>query len=71
MNIEEYQYLWTTEKDDWVLVMTEFGYGIVNKKTQMALAVSSDELDEALVQHMLKEGNKTYDDILKAYADVN
>ena len=31
MNIDEYAYLWTTKKDEYVLVNTEYGYGIVNK----------------------------------------
>ena len=37
MNLSEYEYLWTTEKDDWVLVNTTFGYGIVNKTAQVVL----------------------------------
>ena len=32
MNIDEYSYIWTTEKEEWVLVNTEFGYAIINKK---------------------------------------
>ncbi len=31
MNIDEFSFLWTSEKDVYVLVNTEFGYGIVNK----------------------------------------
>ena len=38
MNLSEYKYLWTTEKDDWVLVNTTFGYGIVNKTEQVVLS---------------------------------
>lgn len=34
MNIEEYSYLWTTKKDEFVLVNTEYGFGIVNKKSK-------------------------------------
>ena len=31
MNIDEYSYLWTDKKEEFVLVnTTEFGYGIVN-----------------------------------------
>ena len=69
MCIEDYNYLWTTEKDSWVLVNTEYGYAIVNKKDQKALLVSNEELADALVEKMLKAGNQTYENINDAYAD--
>ena len=70
MNINEFNYLWTTQKDEFVLVNTEYGYGIVNKKTHAALSISDEQLEENVIQRMLKEGNKIYDNILEAYADV-
>ena len=70
MNIDEYKYLWTTKKDEFVLVNTEYGYGIVNKVDQTVLSISDEELDQAIVEKMLNEGNKIYDNILDAYADV-
>ncbi len=70
MNIDEFKYLWTTEKDNYVLVSTEFGYGIVNKKEQTVLSISDKEINKAVVQKMLDEGNKIYENILDAYADV-
>ena len=70
MNIDEYKYLWETEKADWVLVNTEYGYGIVNKKSQMALVVSNEELEDILIAKMLESGNKIYEDINIAYSDV-
>ncbi len=70
MDISEFDYLWTTEKDDWVLVNLEYDYGIIDKRRQMLLHVDSSELKEALVQKMLSEGNKTYESILDAYDDV-
>ena len=68
--MEEYTYLWTTEKDKWVLVNTEFGYGIVNKIEQTALLVTDDELEQCLIDRMIAEGCQTYDNINDAYADV-
>ncbi len=70
MNIDEYAYLWTTKKDEYVLVNTEYGYGIVNKKKQTVLSISDEELDKQLINKMLEEGNKLYENILDAYADV-
>ncbi|MBQ6265287.1 MAG: hypothetical protein IJK60_07565 [Clostridia bacterium] len=70
MIINEYDYLWTTEKADWVLVDSSYGYGIINKKTQMYLSVSDDALEKALIEKMLAEGCKTYNNINDAYADI-
>ena len=69
MCIDDYKYLWTTEKDSWVLVNTEYGYEIVNKKDQKALLVSNEKLADALVEKMLNAGNRTYENINDAYAD--
>lgn len=69
MCIDDYKYLWTTEKDSWVLVNTEYGYAIVNKKDQKALLVSNEKLADALVEKMLNAGNRTYENINDAYAD--
>lgn len=70
MNINDYNYIWTTYKEDYVLVETEFGYGIVNKKKQMVLSISDDDLETAIIQKMQTEGNKIYSNILDAYADI-
>lgn len=70
MNIEEYKYLWESDKADWVLVNTEYGYGIVNKKTQMALLVSDDELEAAIIAKMRESGNRVYENINDAYGDT-
>ncbi|MCR5478246.1 MAG: hypothetical protein K6F27_00110 [Ruminococcus sp.] len=69
MNTAEYDYLWTTEKNNWVLVKSSYGYGIINKATQSMLMVYDDELEKELIERMLDEGCKTYDNINDAYAD--
>lgn len=69
MCIDDYNYLWTTEKQSWVLVNTEYGYAIVNRHDHTALLVSCDELADALVEQMLKSGNQIYENINEAYAD--
>lgn len=70
MNINEYSYLWGTEKNDWVLVNTSYGYGIINKRAQTALVISDDDLEETVIAKMLSEGNAVYDDINLAYDDI-
>lgn len=68
--MDNYEYLWTTEKGNWVLVNTEYGYGIINKKEQTMLMVSDSKLKKELVNKMLAEGCKTYDNLDNAYNDV-
>ena len=53
-----------------MLIETEFGYGIVNKKKQMVLSISDDDLLTAIIQKKQMEGHKVYSNILEAYADI-
>lgn len=70
MNLDEFNYLWTTQKKDWVLVNTEYGYSIVNKQKKQILAISDEKLDQAVTQKMQDEGCRIYENILDAYSDV-
>jgi len=63
MNISEYQYLWNEERNDWVLVNTPYGYGIVNIRTSMMLMVSDSKLKQTIIHKMEQEGIKRYDSI--------
>lgn len=56
MNLSEYEYLWSNEKNDWVLVNTSFGYGIVNKTEQVVLSIADEELEQLLTEQMLSNG---------------
>ena len=68
MCFDDFNYVWGEDKHDWVLVNTQRGYSIVNKKTQMVLLISISDLEEAVIQRMLNEGNLIFDDIVDAYA---
>ena len=70
MDIERYSYLWISEKDDWVIVDSEHGRGIINKKDKMMLLVEDDALAKALADRMIREGCSIYKSINDAYADV-
>lgn len=70
MSIENYSYLWNEKKTDFVLVKTDFGYGIVDKKEQSMLLISDEELEQKIISKMLENGNKVYDNINQAYSDV-
>lgn len=67
---DEYEYLWTTEKNDWVLVNTAFEPAIVNKTEQAILHVDDEALERALTERMRSAGCRIYDDIRNAYNDV-
>ena len=70
MEVEDYSYLWKEEKEDYVLVKSSLGYSIIDKKHQMMLVVEDDELEKKLIEKMLENGNKIYEDINQAYKDV-
>ena len=70
MSIDEFSFLWTSKKEEYVLVNTEFGYGIVNKLKQTVLSISDEAVYQSVIQKMLDEGNKIYENILDAYEDV-
>lgn len=70
MDISEFSYLWTTQKHDYVLVKSEYGYAIVNKREQTMLCISNDDVDAAVVEKMLEEGCSVYENILDAYSDI-
>ncbi|WP_426453882.1 hypothetical protein ACP26L_15785 [Paenibacillus sp. S-38] len=57
MNLEEYQYIWTNEREDHVLVIVNGGgYAIVNRADKMALIIEDDEIYEAVIEKMLDNG---------------
>ena len=69
-DISEFDYVWTTRKDDYVLVRDECGYAIVNRREQALLLIEDDKVDAAVVGRMLEAGCRIYEDILDAYSDV-
>ncbi len=70
MEIIEFDYVWTTQKDDFVLVRDEHGYAIVNKREQKVLHIEDEGVGSAVVGRMLDAGCRVYEGILDAYADV-
>ena len=56
-DVKAHEYLWTTEKDQWVLIKSD-GYLIFNRVTGMALLVDNNELAFCLERVMIMNGNK-------------
>lgn len=70
MDIGEFDYVWTTRKDDFVLVKDDYGYAIVDRREQMVLLIEGEDVDAAVVTRMLEAGCRVYGDILDACSDV-
>ena len=73
--VENYSYLWKEKKEDYVLIKPTVGdeileYAIIDKKHQMMLMMEDNELAKKLVEKMLENGKKIYEDINEAYKDV-
>lgn len=70
MSLENYSYLWNEKKMNFVLVKSDFGYSIVDKKEQAMLLISDEELEQKLIIKMLENGNSVYENINQAYSDI-
>ncbi len=69
MSIQNYSFLWDEKKENFVLVKTGLGYGIVDKKEHSMMLISDEELEQRIIEKMLENGSKVYDDINQAYMD--
>ena len=69
-DISEFSYVWTTGRDDYVLVEGEYGYAIVDRRERAVLHIEDEEVDAAVVARMLEEGCAVYGGILEAYSDA-
>ena len=62
--------MWNEKRDEYVLVKSAFGYGIVNKVDKKVLLVCDAKLEGKLIQKMIENGNRIYDNIKQAYSDI-
>jgi len=57
MDLEEFQYIWTTNREEYVLVKVKSGgYAIFNKADSTALIIEDDDIYEAVIKKMLDNG---------------
>ena len=61
IDLTEYEYIWTTERDDWeLLYVGTLGdrklYAIVNEKTKGGLIIEDNDCYRAVVEKMIAEG---------------
>ena len=58
-----YEYLWTSEKSDWVVIKKDYDYSIINRTTHMFFLIEDDDLNNQLAAMMIMMGNEVFSDI--------
>ena len=74
MDISQYEYLWTNENYDYVLVKTALGYWVINRITNEVLLTENEKLEKEIIDKMLQRGVPIYQshkDLLNGCAPIN
>lgn len=70
--LEEYSYIWQTDKDKYVLLRDELGNSIlfIKGKEIMFFLIEDDALHELIISKMMEHGNKIYNSITEIQKDI-
>ena len=70
--LEEYSYIWQTDKDKYVLLRDELGNSIlfIKGKEIMFFLFEDDALHELIISKMREHGNKIYNSIAEIQKDI-
>lgn len=70
--LEEYSYIWQTDKDKYVLLSDELGNSIlfIKGKEIMFFLIEDDALHELIISKMMEHGNKIYNSITEIQKDI-
>ncbi len=70
--LEEYSYIWQTDKDKYVLLRDELGNSIlfIKGKEIMFFLIEDDALHELIISKMREHGNKIYNSISEIQKDI-
>lgn len=70
--LEEYSYIWQTDKDKYVLLSDELGNSIlfIKGKEIMFFLIEDDALHELIISKMMEHGNKIYNSIAEIQKDI-
>lgn len=71
--LEEYSYIWQTDKDKYVLLHDELGDSIlfIKEKEIMFFLLEDDMLYELIISKMMEQGNKIYNSITEIQKDID
>ena len=63
--LNEYSYIWESDKDRYVLLKDDLEYDIfsINEKKLMFFLIEDDTLVDLIINKMLENGNKVYNSI--------
>lgn len=73
MNVlDEYSYIWQTDKDKYVLLNDELGNSIlfIKEKEIMFFLIEDDALLDLIISKMMEHGNKIYNSIAELQKDI-
>lgn len=70
--LDEYSYIWQTDKDKYVLLNDELGNSIlfIQEKEIMFFLIEDDALLELIISKMIEHGNKKYNNIAEIQKDI-
>ncbi len=70
--LDEYSYIWQTDKDKYVLLNDELGNSIlfIKEKEIMFFLVEDDALLDLIISKMMEHGNKIYNSIAELQKDI-
>ena len=70
--LEEYSYIWQTDKDKYVLLNDELGNSIlfIKEKEIMFFLIEDDALLDLIISKMMEHGNKIYNSIAELQKDI-
>lgn len=70
--LDEYSYIWQTDKDKYVLLNDELGNSIlfIKEKEIMFFLIEDDALLDLIISKMMEHGNKIYNSIAELQKDI-
>lgn len=70
--LDEYSYIWQTDKDKYVLLNDELGNSIlfIKEKEIMFFLIEDDALLDLIINKMMEHGNKIYNSIAELQKDI-
>ena len=70
--LDEYSYIWQTDKDKYVLLNDELGNSIlfIKEKEIMFFLIEDDALLDLIISKMMEHGNKIYNRIAELQKDI-
>lgn len=70
--LDEYSYIWQTDKDKYVLLKDELGNSIlfIKEKEIMFFLIEDDVLLDLIISKMTEHGNKIYNSIAELQKDI-